>query len=368
MDLGASPAQAFRVVAGTTETGRAIFSVLVKRTYDIKPDRVAVRADEVQPIHETDCYYERGDPDSSTIEYESDLSPYKLQTDVVLIGKAHAPAGRPVEQMSVGIEVAGRRKVLLITGDRRCRFRQGSSPLFTDPVPFTEMAIRYERAYGGKDHLSVSGLEFHYPRNPLGKGLALKNIREVIEGLELPNIEDPSDLLLPERVILGEPERWNRQPLPQGFGWYQRTWYPRCSFVGAVPGFVDPDEVMREEILGLVPQRQIALARQFKLPSFDVRFNHGASLGLGFPYLQGGEPIRLANLTPGGGIFSFRLPDERPKIMLDIGLGEKELESVLHTVCIRMETRQVDLVWRGAHEYPGVDWLPKMTRMVAEIH
>jgi hypothetical protein len=28
---------------------------------------------------------------------------------------------------------------------------------------------------------------------------------------------------------------------------------------------------------------------------------------------------------------------------------------------------QVDLVWRGAHAYPGVDWLPEMKRMVAEV-
>jgi hypothetical protein len=28
---------------------------------------------------------------------------------------------------------------------------------------------------------------------------------------------------------------------------------------------------------------------------------------------------------------------------------------------------QVDLVWRGAHEYPGVDWLPEMKRLTAQV-
>jgi hypothetical protein len=53
--------------------------------------------------------------------------------------------------------------------------------------------------------------------------------------------------------------------------------------------------------------------------------------------------------------------------MLDIGLGENELEMVLHTVSIRPEDRQVDLVWRGAQEYPGLDWLPEMKQMVAKV-
>ena len=64
---------------------------------------------------------------------------------------------------------------------------------------------------------------------------------------------------------------------------------------------------------------------------------------------------------------AFHLPDERPRISLDIGLGENELDVVLHTLCVRVEDMQLDLVWRGAHEYPGTDWLPEMKRMVAEV-
>jgi hypothetical protein len=357
----------FTVIPGNNEAGAPIFSVLVKRTYDLRAGLPLVRAEHDNPLVKMDEYYDHGDPEWATVEHETDLVAYKLATDVVLIGKAHAPAGKAVAQMDVALEAAGHRKVIRVIGDRRCIFRDKQPALFTEPVPFTEMEIRYERAYGGKDLRSIPDLPFYYPRNPVGTGLALKNIREVVEALSLPNLEDPKDLLTPQRIILDEPERWNQQPLPQGFGWYQRTWYPRCSFVGSVPGFVEPDTVMREEQLGLVPQGQIALARQFKLPSFDARFNNGASLGLALPYLSGGEPIRLYNLAPEGQT-EFFLPKDIPKIMLDIGLGENELKAVLHTVCIRLEERQVDLVWRGAHEYPGVDWLPEMKRMVTVIH
>jgi len=54
-------------------------------------------------------------------------------------------------------------------------------------------------------------------------------------------------------------------------------------------------------------------------------------------------------------------------MMLDIGLGENELKPVLHTVCVRLDAMQVDLVWRGAHEYPGLDWLPEMKKLNAQI-
>jgi hypothetical protein len=267
----------------------------------------------------------------------------------------------------VSVEVAGRKKAIRVTGDRRCIYRERSAPGFTDPVPFTEMEIRNDRAYGGQDTQSNPDLPFYYPRNQAGKGIVVKNLRHSVEGLALPNLEDPQDLLTPDRLILGERDRWNRQPLPQGFGWFQRTWYPRCSFVGSVPGDVHLDEPMREELLGVVPKGQVALARQFKLPSFDVRFNNGASPGLIFPFLSGGEPVRLSNLTPEGQL-NFLLPTETPRLMLDIGLGENQLKPALHTVCIRVAERQVDLVWRGAHEYPGQDWLPEMKKMIAQIN
>ena len=253
-----------------------------------------------------------------------------------------------------------------VTGDRHCVYRHNAAPQFSDAVPFGEMPVQYDRAYGGKDLKSNPEEPFHYPRNHAGVGLVLKNTKEAVEGLALPNIEDPADLLTPERVIVGSPDRWHEQPLPDGLGWFQRTWYPRCSFVGAMPAYVDADTVLKEEQLGLVPKGQIALSMQFKLPSFDVRFNSGASRGLSLPYLAGDEAFRLTNLTPEGSL-SFQLPGETPRMMLDIGLGENELTPVLHTVCIRLEEMQVDLVWRGAHPYPGLDWLPEMKRMVAIV-
>ncbi len=355
------------VVSSVKENQVPIFSVLVKRTYDIHFGKALVRSEITKPFVDIDEFYENGDPEWATVKYESELSPYKTATDLVVIGKAHAVEGKPVQEMDVAVEVGDFRKTIRVIGDRTCCFRENLSPLFTDPTPFTEMEIRYERAYGGKDVQSVDGLEFHYPRNPMGTGFALGNSREVIEGLPLPNLEDPNDLLTPERIILDDPYHWNRQPLPQGFGWFQKIWYPRCSFAGAMPGFVDVEEVMREELAGWVPRGQVVLARQFKLPAFDVRFNNGASPGLVVPYLAGNERINLKGLAADGELVFF-LPGEAPGITLDIGLGVNPLKVFLQTVLVRMEDMQVDLIWQGSHEYPGIDWLPEMKRLDAGFY
>ena len=351
---------------GMGEEQQTVFSVLVKRSYDIVDGQPLFQREQADLFRTQDEYHDFGDPEVCTVLHEDELAPYKPATDVVVIARAHAPEGKPVAEMNVGVEVAGRRKLLRVTGDRITEYRPGALPSISDPVPFTTMPIRYERAYGGKDLRSRPDAPFYYPRNPLGRGAALYNIREAVEGLRLPNIEDPDDLLTPERIVLEDERNWNNQPLPQGFGWFQKTWYPRCSFVGAAPSYVASDEIMREEELDLVPSGQIALARGFRLPSFDVRFNNGASLGLAVRSLAPGALIRLARLTPEG-LLSFTLPGDWPAIMLDIGLGENSLPVALHTVSVQVEQRRVDLIWRGAHPYPGYDWLPEMRQLRAEV-
>ena len=366
MSASTSLPEIHAVVQGKDDQGQPIFSVLVKRTYDIRPDGRVVRAEKTRPLVRVDQYYDEGDPDWATVKHETDFAPFKMATDVVVIGKAFAPGGQPVPQLDATVEVAKRRKTVRVTGDRHCLYRPNASPAFSEPVPFTEMPLQYDRAYGGRDTRSNPEEPFYYPRNHSGVGVVLRNSRDTVEGLLLPNVEDPADLLTPERVAFDKPERWGDQPLPDGLGWFGRTWYPRCSFTGAIPAYVGIDATLREEKLGLVPKGQIALFRQFKLPSLDARFHNGASRGLVLPYLSGRETFRLTNLTPTSSL-AFQLPGEPPSIRLDIGLGENELTPFLHTVSVRLEDMQVDLVWRGAHPYPGLDWLPQMKKMVTEV-
>lgn len=352
---------------GKNDRGEHIFSVIVKRTYRIIEGNALKRSDSDNELRIIDEYYDNGDPEWATVQHEHELAAYKPAVDVVVIGKAYAPEGIPCTQTTVTVRIGERTKSIVVFGDRECRYRRSLDPVFSEPTPFTEMEIRYERAYGGHDEISIPEIPFLYPRNFLGKGIALRNIEDVVDGLALPNLEDPYDLLTPERIVLQEPEKWPFQPLPQGLGWFSRTWYPRTAYAGICPPFVEADTVTPEEKLGLLPPHHIALAKQFRLPSFDARFNNGASIGMTLPEIAKDESFALSGMTPEGSLH-FSLPGETPEIVLDIGLGEQHLQAKMDTVSIRPDDLEVDLLWRGSCVYEGYAWLPNMKRLHAEVH
>jgi hypothetical protein len=354
------------IVPGRNERDETIFSVIVKRSYTIDEDGTVARSVPDQQLRKTDSYYDRGSPDFATVEHEHELAACKAATDVVVIGRACAPDGRPVHAITVGVRVGQREKRLRVTGDRTCRYRSDGPPEFSEPLPFTSMPIRYERAYGGCDEQSVPDIPFHYPRNPLGSGVVLRNVRDVVDGLALPNIEDPDDLLTPERVIIEEAERWPLQPLPAGFGWRQRNWYPRSALLGVLPPFLELGTVTREEQAGLLPRNHVALAKQMRLPTFEARFNNGASYGMIFRQLTPGEAVELTNFSPEP-FPKFSLPSGIPEIFLDLGEGEQRLDARLHTLSICPDERSFDLVWGGALRYAGYQWLPKLKRLDARV-
>jgi hypothetical protein len=354
------------IVPGRNHRGEHVFSVIVKRTYRISGSGKVERTAADEELRKTDAYYDNGDPEWSTVQHESELAPYKVATDVVVIGKAYAPRGVATSRMMVGVQVGDRKKILSVTGDRRCKYRPGVVPVFTEPEPFVEMEIRYDRAYGGRDEKSLPTIPFLYPRNFMGTGAVLRNLKDTVEDLPLPNIEDPQDLLTPERLCIEEPSRWHLQPLPQGFGWLQREWYPRCAFLGSYPPFLDPGTATTEERMGLLPKDHVALAKQSKLRPMEAQFANGASFGMIFSELKGDETIALGGLSPDG-MLKFALPGETPKIGLDLGSGVRELSAQLHTVSIRPDDREIDLIWRGAQTYEGYEWLPKMTRLQTEV-
>lgn len=356
----------YAILPGQDDEGNPIFSLLAKRTYDIVPDKPAVRAAEDKPLTQIDQYYDMGDPQTSTVQYEADLAPFKPMTDVVFVGKAVSAGGRPVTAMDVGIQVEGAgAKIVRVIGERMAYLR-GGKLAFSEPKPFTEMEIRYDNAYGGQDKVALPEGPFRYPRNDMGKGVLLKWRKGLEDGFELPTLEDPADLLIPDALLLQVPEAWPRAPMPQGLGWYPRTGYPRAFYAGAIPPYIETGTMTKEEFLGLIWKDHIVLARKMKLPGFHVRFLLGASQGLSFPYLRGDEAIRMRGLTPEG-MLRFLLPGEKPILRLDIGGGMQVLEPVLHTVQIRGEEKQIDLVWRGSLPYPGIEYLAEMTTLAAEV-
>jgi hypothetical protein len=347
------------LLPGQTPDGKYVLAVLLKRTYRIVPFGPCERAAADRPLLAGDRHY--ADPLTSSVRFEADFVPYKPATDVVLNGIAHAPGGRPAREFVAALEVGRAKKQVRVVGDRVCHYRAGADPVFDDPRPFAQMELRYERAYGGVDVFSEPRAQFAYPRNHLGKGFAVDNVRAAVDGLPLPNLEDPADPLTPARMFCRRVADWARQPVPAGFGWYSKYWHPRAGWAGILPADKPTEQMMRAAYAQLLPEPFRQAYEAHPLPVVDFRFFNGASPGLGLPYLAGDEAVRLTNLTPDGNLV-FALPGDRPAITLDLGDGPKAERVVLQTVQIRADEGEVDLVWRAAFPYPGPDWLPEMTR------
>jgi hypothetical protein len=335
-------------------------SALVKRTYDIGDDGCCVASQEQDPLVTADQFFDGKDPLTGSCFLESDFIPYKVATDVVVVAKAYTPHG-PTRMIEVGVSVNEAVKRIAVFGNRRCGYH-GGRVVFSDPEPFTEMDVRYERAYGGVDVISYGAdSPMIYPRNHIGKGFVTTNLPQALERTELPNLEDPQQLLTPESLIT-KMEEWQRAPMPQGFAWYGKLWYPRCSFAGVLPAYMSLYEEIHEAFIGIVPRDQVEQFKKFKMPVLDFKFFNGASPGLAMPFLKGDETIRMMNLDPTGR-FELKLPGVKPKIGIDLGDGCKFTDAVLHTVCVLREKKRMYQVWRGAIEYAGPDKFDQIKKM-----
>ena len=73
------------------------------------------------------------------------------------------------------------------------------------------------------------------------------------------------------------------------------------------------------------------------------------------------------NTIHADGHVKFSLPGDTPKVGLDLGSGMQELSPQLHTVSIRPDDAELDLIWRGAQAYEGYAGLSKVTRLDAEV-
>jgi len=145
------------------------------------------------------------------------------------------------------------------------------------------MDLVYERAFGGFD--KPAGM--YCKENHVGTGFIGKRTAERVEGLKLPNLEEPRNLI----------NAWNSRPRPAGFGFYGRGWAPRLAYAGTYD-----DKYMKE--------------RHPLLPAdFSFRFFNGAHPDLQVGgYLRGDEEVDLLNICPEASRVHFRLPGVAPKI------------------------------------------------------
>jgi hypothetical protein len=307
-------------------TEPAFAFALVKQTYEIKGTATALSQPEplLHDFWSDENLQPRFPPGS---DYWLD----KQSTDVVIRGSAFAPVGRPTPSMFVSAQIGRAAKRIAVFGRRPVEWSQGR-PRLGRPEPFTEMPLLYQNAYGGLDNrvpipaeleqdymrTVALGMQFDhpglYPRNPVGKGYLV--LPDPIEGVELPNLEDPADMLTAERLITRKPELWYRQPLPWCFEWTVGLTFPRYLFMGVDAWFPPPDySALPEAQRGFIPAH---LRRQLeKDPDLAAGYRQEASLGMVVSAPLPGQPVTLIGMHPDEPTISFTVPSA-PSIEIEV--------------------------------------------------
>jgi len=310
--------------------GTEVWLVAVKCTFDIHPDGTTTVADEQPSVFRLPQY--NGEPGRSSVKYDGDLVLTKTTTDVIVVGHAYAPNGRPVTQMEAGFSVDSVQKVLRVTGDR---IWTDSGP--SSAAPFLKMPLLYERAFGGVDRRSARPERDWDWRNPVGTGFAID--RDHLNGVPLPNIEYPE-----------EPVRsWKDRPRPAGLGPIEGHWQPRAILAGTY------DERWQKERQPLLPI------------DFDDRFFQSAPADQqARAFLKGGESVTLFHLTP-----AAELRFIVPRVYLGFetlfydGSSHTHTERRLHTLIIEPDYPRVSLVWHSA--FPCHFKVQKLQRTVVTM-
>jgi hypothetical protein len=352
------------MVPGHGPRHEPILSVVCKRTFRIAHGKAAVPDEgEILPLHEVDGFLDEGDPLLNAAKHESDLVAFKPLTDVILHACARTPKGKQALFMDVGISIGRITRILRVLGDRRV-IVTATGFGFTDPEPFDCMRLDCSRAYGGVDAKSKPGTDLAYPRNPVGKGFITSHAPEALQNLSLPNLEDVTNLLRPQNLLVDGFEKWTQAPVPVFFGYVSRNAHPRYLQAGFSRREQVDAEVSRQ--IQLAELEEVGAAGQSPPPGpaplMNPEFFNGAPPGLRFPYLRGDETIVLKNMDAAHADFEFRLAPEKPKPWIDIGNGRQYLNPVLQTVEIFKESNQCTLVWRGSAKYGGPEWFKRYPR------
>jgi hypothetical protein len=290
--------------------------VVVKGTFTVSPAGVRI-ADAPLPIVLVDEHH--GEPGASSLARASEVHLVKPGTDVVVVGDACTPGGRPAAYVDVSLGIADRIKVARVWGERYWTEGLGGVRP-SDPQPFVRMPVTYERAYGGRQVLAPGGVVLEEPRNPVGRGFLGQRSTTELLGHPVPNVEDVNRPI----GLLGE------RSVPVGFGPIAPWWEPRRRHAGTY------DQAWRKTQAPYLPR------------DFDPRFFHVAPEDLVFPSgLRGGERVALMGFHPQG-LQRFDLPRAELSITVTIAGRREGLRPWLETVALEPTDERFTLCWRAA--------------------
>jgi len=303
---------------GRAPDGRESLVVVAKGTFNLPLDgSEPVLAENQQPLLMADTFY--GEPGLSAPRQEMDFAPVKPFCDVVVLGKAYAPGGRPATQVTAGIRVGRVSKAISVVGPRQ--WQSGMLGVSASVAqPFTEQDISYAQAFGGSHPMEDDPeLRHCYLDNPVGCGWYPSAIPTAeIVGMPLPATEE-----------LGKPiDSPSGDYKPMALGPIGRSWPSRAGFAGTY------DEAWLADCFPFLPA------------DFDTRYYQAAPPDQQTDYLRGGEDVLLLNLTRQERA-GFKVPRIEVPVTVFLSDGEHEtLHAVIDTLLINTDAGTVEVTWR----------------------
>ena len=242
-----------------------------------------------------------------------DLAMPKPKGEVLLWGKCFAPEGKAVAALPVEVRVGEIRKSLYVFGNRYWK-KSAMAMKLTDPEPFVEMPLVYERAFGGEG----------FGRNPLGRGMTPVILPSGEEVRPLPNVEGPKHLI-------GSP---GDRPEPAGFAPLDFTWPQRSGKLGTY------DDKWLQERWPYFPE------------DMDwTYFNAAPEDQQMETFFRGGEKFSIRNMHKTKPVIEGRLPSLRHRIFANrlADRSKPEGEKIFREV-----HSHIDTVWLFPHAERGV--------------
>jgi len=252
--------------------------------------------------------------------YEIDFAPRKRACDVLLVGSAHAPAGKAVTRMRVGLRVGPMEKSFDVVGNRV--WQAGLTGISASaPQHFVSIPISYDVAFGGADRHSEDESEHDaYLANPAGRGWHKHLKNAWVDGTPLPNTEEIGK-------AVGFP---NDKQLPMALGPLARGWPQRARFAGTY------DDRWLADVFPFLPK------------DFDERYYQAAPEDQQVPLTKGPMEVVLEGFTRDG-MRQFMLPHFEAPVHVFPKRGEREdLIATLDTIAFEPDHERFTMSWRVA--------------------
>ena len=229
----------------------------------------------------------------------------KPHGEFLIAGRAMAK--KPVQAMHVAVTVGEVSRFLSIFGDRHWE-NTAEGPVFSQPIPFTEMPLTSERAFGGEGFID----------NPTGCGFYPADVRDQVGSLPLPNIE-----------IAGSEIRTAGD-------------HPAPALIGAV----SPDNPARLALAGTYDKAWVAHQMPDWPQDFNPKYFMAAQAAQQQPqFFTGDELIRVVGMSARHPDVQSRLPGIKARAFVAHASSGGQLSEVsMHT----------DTVWILGSELKGI--------------